>query len=173
MGRGQAWRSCRAKVRVRKRVTDKGAAPRRRVLLVDRHALMRRAAEGWINGCASLEVCGMAGSMAEAFRAVRSMHPDVVVTEIMRPHDVGFIQQLHREHPHLLILVFTIQEEALFRRRAEEAGADGYLMKGAGGEALLREVRATLDAQGRANPRRQVRRRAAAAPSGLNGEEAV
>ena len=112
----------------------------KKVFLVDRHALMRRAAAGWVNRCSGLEVCGMAGGMAQALRAVKRLRPDVVVCEIMRPHDFGFIRELHRRHPRLPILVFSTLDKAVYAARARAAGARGYLMKDGGGEKLVRGV---------------------------------
>ena len=117
---------------------------RRRVLLVDRHALMRCAATGWINSCSSLEVCGTADDKAQAFRSVKRLHPDVVVSEILQPQDLGFIRELHRRHPRLPILVFSMRDEAVYGARARAAGAGGYLMKAAGGDKLVRSIRALL-----------------------------
>jgi DNA-binding NarL/FixJ family response regulator len=116
----------------------------RRIVLVDRHTLMRRAAASWINRCPGLEVCGRAGGMAKAFRSINQLRPDVVVSEIMRPQDLGFIQELHRRHPSLPILVFSIRDEAEYAARAREAGACGYVMKDAGGDELVRSIRAVL-----------------------------
>ncbi len=116
-----------------------------RVLLVDRHAFMRQAAAAWINLSPGLEVCGMAGDMPHAYMAVRQLRPDVVVAEIMRPRDLGFIRELHRQHPRLPILVFSMREEALHGARARAAGANGYLMKEAGGNELVRRIHAVLE----------------------------
>jgi DNA-binding NarL/FixJ family response regulator len=115
-----------------------------RVFLVDPHALMRSAAAGWINRCSGLEVCGMAGGMAQAFKAVKRLRPDVVVSEIMRPQDLGFIQELHRRHRRLPILVFSIRDEEAYAARALEAGARGYLMKDVDGDTLVANIRKAL-----------------------------
>ena len=123
---------------------DERAGRRRRILLVDRHELMRRAAAGWINHCPSLEVCGMASGLAQAFRAVKRLHPDVVVSEIMQPQNLGFIRELHRRLPRLPILVFSIRDEALYGAEARAAGASGYLMKAAGGNNLVRNICSVL-----------------------------
>jgi DNA-binding NarL/FixJ family response regulator len=124
--------------------------PRRRrkqILLVDWHPLMRSAVAEWINRCPDLEVCGAAGGIAQAFRAVKSRRPDLVVSEILRPHDLGFIRELHRRHPGLPILIFSIQDAALFAARTRDAGASGYLTKEAGGNELVRIIRAMLRLQ--------------------------
>ena len=121
-----------------------------RVFLVDRHALMRRAAAEWINRTQDLEVCGTAGSIGQAFRAARQLNPDLVVSEIMRPHDLGFIRELHRRHPRLPILAFStfsafsMLDEKWHGAKARQAGVSGYLMKEAGGEQLVRSIRTLL-----------------------------
>jgi DNA-binding NarL/FixJ family response regulator len=126
-----------------KRKTEQ-ARRRGRILLVDRHALMRRAAASWINHCPGLEVCGMASGTAQAFRAVQRFHPDVVVSEIMQPHDLGFIRELHRRQPGLRILVFSMRDEAQYGAPARAAGAAGYVMKEAGGDNLVRNISSVL-----------------------------
>ncbi len=110
---------------------------------------MRQAAAGWINHCPRLEVCGTASGMAQALRAVQRLRPDVVVSEIMQPHDLNFIRELHRRQPGLRILVFSMRDEAEYGARAREAGASGYLMKQAGGKNLVRKICSAL--RGRRN----------------------
>jgi len=122
---------------------------RRRVFLVDRHVLTRSAEAGWINRCSGLQVCGTAGGTVQAFRAVKLLRPDVVVTEIMRPHDLSFIRELHRRHPRLPILVFSMLDEAVYAARARAAGAYGYLTKEAKLGELARSIRAALREGGR------------------------
>jgi CheY-like chemotaxis protein len=133
--------------------------PRKRILLVDRHALMRRAAAGWINRCPGLEVCGIASGPAQAFLAVEQLHPDVVVSEIMRTHGLGFIRELHRRQPRLPILVFSIHDEELYGSQARQAGASAYLMKAVGGHNLVQRICSVL---------RRRRNRAAGEPKGAS-----
>ena len=134
--------------RVRSRKAD--GRGRKTVFLVDRHALMRRVAADGVNLCSALAVCGMSGGVADAFRSIKRLRPDVIVSEIMRPHDLGFIRELHRRHPRLPILVFTIHDAAVYAARARAAGASGYLMKDAGGGQLVRSIRAMLRVRRRA-----------------------
>jgi two-component system, NarL family, response regulator, fimbrial Z protein, FimZ len=120
------------------------AKARRRILLVDPHRLMRRAAAEWIRRCPELEICGMTGAMAGAFRAVRRLRPDLVVSEILRPRDLGFVRELRRRYPRLPILVFSFGRHAVYRVRARAAGASEYLRKEAGGARLVRAIRALV-----------------------------
>ncbi len=86
----------------------------------------------------------MANGPTQAFHALKRLHPDVVVSEIMEPPSLGFIRELHRRRPELPILVFSIQDAALYGAQAREAGAAGYLMKAAGGNRLVQNICAVL-----------------------------
>jgi DNA-binding NarL/FixJ family response regulator len=105
---------------------------------------MRCVVAGWINRCPALEVCGMATGPVQALRAVRRLRPDMVVSEILRPHDLGFIRELHQWCPRLPILIFSILDEVEYGAQAREAGAVGYVMKEAGGDELVRSIRSVL-----------------------------
>ena len=120
------------------------ACHNKRVLLVDRHSFMRSVVARWVNASPGLEVCGMTGEKIRALQAVRELHPDVVVSEILRPRDLGFIRELHRRHPRLPILVFTMQDKTMYATQALDAGAQDYLMKEAGGDVLIRHIRTAL-----------------------------
>lgn len=111
---------------------------------------MRCVAAKWINRCPGLNVCGVARGVTQALRAVTHLRPDVVVSEIMRPHDLGFIRELHRLHPRLRILVFSILDETVYGARVRACGADRYLPKTAGGMELIRSLRAILRRRGKA-----------------------
>lgn len=120
----------------------------RRVLLVERHVLMRRAATEWINQSEGLTVCGAVSDMRRALMAVKRLHPDIVVTEVLRSDDLQCIHQLRRLFAQLPILVFTLEGDEFFKTRAFEAGASGYLMKQAGGELLVQSIRALVKSSG-------------------------
>ena len=132
---------------MRRQRTSEAARRPQRVYLVDGYALMRRVAAEWIDRCSSLTVCGMAGGRGEAFKAIKRLRPDIVVSEIMGPLNLDFIRELRQRHPRLPILVFTMQEEELFRDRAKEAGASGYLTKGVDGGMLVTRIWKVLQGQ--------------------------
>jgi DNA-binding NarL/FixJ family response regulator len=72
------------------------------------------------------------------------LKPDLVVTEILRAQDLGFIRNLHQRHPGLPILVFSFRDEGWYAPLALAAGADGYLMKGVSVAELVEGIRRIL-----------------------------
>lgn len=125
----------------RQKGTKPGAREQRAsVLIVDPHEVMRVAIAEWINSSPDLKVCGVAGGVTHAFWAILRFRPNVIVSEIIRPKDLGFIRELHRQHPRLPIVVFTSHEEALYGAKTRKAGAWRYVMKDAGGDNLVKTL---------------------------------
>lgn len=129
------------------KTTTQKAVPRplrRRVFLVNGAAIWHEALTSLINRTFDLEVCGGAFDEKTAFEQVDRLQPDLVLSEILRPENLGFIRELHRRHPRLPILAFSFRDEESYAQRALEAGACGYLMKNIVGETLLGGVRKAL-----------------------------
>ena len=76
----------------------------RRVLVVDQSPVVRQAVASWLKRTLDLAVCAEADSPSSALKAAHDFKPDVIVTEILRQQDLGFIQSLHEQHPELPIL---------------------------------------------------------------------
>ena len=114
------------------------------MFLVDHFPISRLAVLEWIKKSPDLTVCGEADNAADALRTIGALKPDVVVTEIMRQQDLGFIRSLRNRHRHLPILVFSFRDEEWYAPRALDAGANGFLTKAAGEQALLDGIRSAL-----------------------------
>jgi DNA-binding NarL/FixJ family response regulator len=99
----------------------------------------------WLKQTPDLTLCGEADSALTALQAVVRLKPDIVVTEILRQQDLGFIHSLHEQHPRLPILVFSFRDETWYAPLALAAGADGYLMKGVSVAQLAEGIRRTLE----------------------------
>ena len=76
------------------------AVPRRSILLVDDHPLMRAGLAQLIDRQADLRVSGEAGNPAEAFRALAKARPDLLLTDLTMPGRSGleFIKD-HQSRP--------------------------------------------------------------------------
>jgi DNA-binding NarL/FixJ family response regulator len=117
----------------------------RRVFLVDPFSLVRLSVAEWLRWTPDLIVCGQAETTDQALKAIRRLKPDIVVTEMFSKKDFKFIQTLHKEDPHLPILVFSCGSETWRAPRALEAGADGFLLKGASAHGLIDGIRRALE----------------------------
>jgi DNA-binding NarL/FixJ family response regulator len=122
------------------------AENRKRVLLVDDHPMMRAGLAHLIERQPDLTVCGEAANPAEAFKALPSARPDIVLADLTMPGRSGleFVKDLLAATPTLRILVVSMHDEAVFAERALRAGARGYIMKEAGGEAVVAAIRQIL-----------------------------
>lgn len=98
---------------------------------------------------ADLEICGEAGSPAEAMSLLTKCRPDLLVTDMTMPGRSGveFIKDVHALMPGLPILVLSMHDEMLYAERALRAGARGYLMKDAGSAKILEVIRLILSGQ--------------------------
>jgi DNA-binding NarL/FixJ family response regulator len=117
----------------------------RRVFLVDPFSISRLSVADWLRRTDDLAVCGHTDSPDSGLKAIRKLKPDIVVTEMSSLRDFYFIQKLHREQPRLPILVFSSGNNSWAAPRALEAGADGYLLKGAHAEGLVDGIRRALE----------------------------
>lgn len=113
-----------------------------RVLVVDDHPLIRSGLRVLLAEEPSLELVGEAATGDEAIAAAAALAPDVVLMDLNLP-DIDGVQatrQILAEHPHTKVLVLTMLEDDDSLRAALQAGARGYLLKGAGGDETVRAI---------------------------------
>jgi DNA-binding NarL/FixJ family response regulator len=129
------------------RVGDPPDTARRRVLLVDEHAVVRNGLAGLLNLTPDLTVCGEAASAEEAPGKVEMLNPDVVVLELNLGGTSGLelIKSLKARRPELPILVLSMHDESFYAERCLRAGARGYIMKKEPIEAVEQAIRQILE----------------------------
>jgi DNA-binding NarL/FixJ family response regulator len=117
-----------------------------RVLIVDDHPIVRMGVRAMLAQASGIEVCGEAGSTAEALRLLSAEKPDVTVLDLMLGGRDGadFVKQCLRACPQTRILVLSQYDEALYAERVLKAGARGYLMKGEALDNLLHALDTVL-----------------------------
>lgn len=121
--------------------------PKRRILIVDDHPLLREGVANLINREPDLHVCGEAPNAAEALQVIRSLRPDLALVDISLGGRSGLelIKDLKLQYEALPVLVLSMHDESLYAERVLRAGAQGYITKKAGGKALLKAIRVVLD----------------------------
>ncbi|MGV3532304.1 MAG: response regulator transcription factor [Chthoniobacteraceae bacterium] len=122
------------------------ASARKRVLIVDDHAMMRDGLARLIAAEPNLEVCGEAGDGFQALDLAAATKPDLVLADITMPGKSGveFIKDLRAAVPGTTVLVVSMHDETLYAERALRAGARGYIMKQEGGQRLIHAIRQVL-----------------------------
>lgn len=120
-----------------------------RVLVVDDHDLVRAGITRMLADAPGIQVVGEGSSGEEAVRKVRQLKPDLVLMDILMPGIGGLeaTRKLMRSHPDLKIIAVTACEEEPFPTRLLQAGAAGYLTKGATLEDMLQAIRAVFAGQ--------------------------
>lgn len=120
---------------------------RRRILIVDDHPMTRFGLAQMLRQERDMEVCGEAENAARALSLVKSLKPDLVVSDLTMPdrHGLEFVKDMRAMHPQVAVLVVSMHDEVLYAERVLKAGGRGYLMKNAGGEQLLKAIRRVLD----------------------------
>lgn len=126
-----------------------------RILLVDDHEVVRLGLRSLLGSRSGLAVVGEAASGSEALRQATLLQPEVVVLDLRLPDRKGteVCRELRElpEPPHVLILSsFAEESEAV---AAVRAGAAGYLLKEAGGGALLAAIEAVARGEAVLDPR--------------------
>ena len=120
-----------------------GSAPKKRVLLVDDHAVVRMGLTQLINEEPDMVVCGEAEDEGRALAAVKELHPDVTVVDwSLRDKDASsLITTLSQRHPQMPVLVLSVHEKQYYAEQAIRAGARGYVMKHEATDKLIEAVR--------------------------------
>lgn len=127
---------------------SRAAAPavKRKVLLVEDHAVVREGLAQLINEEPDLVVCGQAEDIPAALREVEAADPDVVIVDLLLGESDGLelIRQLRKHRPELPTLALSMYKESLYAERALRAGARGYVTKVAPTEIVLLALRRVL-----------------------------
>jgi DNA-binding NarL/FixJ family response regulator len=120
--------------------------PKKRILIVDDHAIVRDGLVEVINRAPEMEVCGQAGDAFAALELAASMKPDLAVVDIHigGKNGLELIKDLHVQHPQIAILALSAHDETLYAERVLRAGGHGYVMKSEGSERLIEAIRQVL-----------------------------
>jgi two-component system, NarL family, response regulator DesR len=116
-----------------------------RVLIAEDQAMVAGALAALLGNQPDIEVVGTAHDGREALTAVRTLKPDVLLTDIEMPGMSGLelaaAVRLEEVPPRVVILTTFARQGYL--RRALEAGAVGYVLKDAPSSRLADAIRRT------------------------------
>jgi DNA-binding NarL/FixJ family response regulator len=115
-----------------------------RLLIADDHVEFRQGLEALLQTGSATTIVGTASTGNDAIRKAAQLQPDVVVMDLHMPDIDGVeaTRQIVSTSPHIRVLVFTMFDDDDSVFSAMQAGARGYLLKGAGREEILRAITA-------------------------------
>lgn len=123
------------------------ASRKKRVLLVDDHAVVRKGLATLINEEPDLEICGEAADESTARAAVARLKPDVAIVDwsLGQKDAADLIKILHELHPQMPILVLSMHDEVFYVERVLRLGASGYVMKRDAAERIIEGIRQMVE----------------------------
>ncbi|BBN95470.1 DNA-binding response regulator [Deinococcus grandis] len=125
-----------------------------RVLLVDDHAVVRQGLRLFLGLDPLIDVIGEAANGEEALQAAATLHPDVVIMDLMMPVMDGITatRTLKRQHPDTEVIALTSTLEEHKVNGAIEAGAISYMLKDASSDTLADAIHAAARGEVRLHP---------------------
>lgn len=114
-----------------------------RILIADDHPVVRDGLAAMLSTQADFEIVGEAGTGAEAVSEAVRLSPDVLLMDLEMPgmDGVEAISRTREYDGHIQVVVLTAFDTDERIVGAVEAGAQGYLLKGAPREQIFEAIR--------------------------------
>lgn len=119
---------------------------KKRIFIVDDHAMFRDGLRRLIDLEFDLTVCGDAPDAEDGMAGIRESEPDLVIVDISLDTTSGIdlIKAIKREYDDMPVLVVSMHSESLYGDRALRAGAMGYVMKSEPATTVVSAIRTVL-----------------------------
>ncbi|MDA7742054.1 UvrY/SirA/GacA family response regulator transcription factor [Francisellaceae bacterium] len=113
-----------------------------KILLVDDHDLVRLGINRLLSDVKGFEIVGEARTGEEAIEKTNSVNPDVILMDVKMPGMGGLeaTRKIIEQHPKMKVLVVTVYGDEPYPSRVLQAGAIGYMTKGASVEEMIQAV---------------------------------
>ncbi|WP_199852631.1 response regulator transcription factor [Aquimarina sp. Aq78] len=113
-----------------------------RIVLVDDHFLVRDGIRALLEDEEQYEVVGEASDGIKAIELVQSLQPDIVICDIRMPEISGIetVQKLTSLGVSSKTIMLSMHDSDEYILQSINAGADGYLLKGAGKDEFLKAL---------------------------------
>lgn len=119
------------------------------ILVADDHAIVRAGIRLLLGSQPDLTVAAEAEDGEECVTKAMELRPDIVLMDIAMPRSDGIAatRRLKQSLPGTRVLGLTMYEDDRYFFRMLQAGADGYVLKGADPQQLLAAIRAVAQGQ--------------------------
>jgi two-component system, NarL family, nitrate/nitrite response regulator NarL len=136
-------------------VTDRGPAraPKIRLLIISEIRLYRAALAQFLGCHEDVRVVGSASDFESGMRSIRCSSPDVILIDVATGSGIPCIHDLSRARSDLKVVALGIAEVGDDVVACAEAGAAGYILRGASPEEAIRAVKSAAKGEAVLSPR--------------------
>ncbi|WMI65422.1 response regulator transcription factor [Aestuariibaculum sp. YM273] len=112
------------------------------VVLADDHVLVRDGIKALLEDQDGIQVIDEASNGLEALEIIKKQKPHLLIVDIRMPEMNGIevVQKIKEEQVNVKTLVLSMHDSEEYVVKAIQAGADGYLLKGASKEEFLKAL---------------------------------
>ncbi|HEV2172777.1 MAG TPA: response regulator transcription factor [Nitrospira sp.] len=120
---------------------------RARILVADDHSMILKGIKGLLED--QYEIVGVADNGKALLDAAERLKPDVVILDISMPilNGIDATREIRKTLPRTKVVVQTMHSNAVYLRKALDAGASAYVLKTGAAEELLTAVETALKGQ--------------------------
>jgi DNA-binding NarL/FixJ family response regulator len=113
-----------------------------KVVLADDHVLVRDGIKALLEDQAGVQVIDEASDGKEALDVVARSNPDLLIVDIRMPELTGIevVAELKKRGSAVKTMVLSMHDSEEYVVKAIQAGADGYLLKGASKDEFLKAL---------------------------------
>ncbi len=113
-----------------------------RVVLLDDHQVVRAGIRSFLDGSRRIKVVAEGSDGNQAMELASQHMPDVIVMDIQMPGMSGIAatRKLRESGSEVKILILTAYDDKPYIRALFKAGANGYMLKTAGPEEIIRAI---------------------------------
>ncbi len=125
-----------------------------RVILADDHAVVRKGIREFLEEEGDITILAEAGDGNSALSLIQDHAPDVAVLDIQMPGPSGIevTRALRAAGSLVAILILTAYDDDPYIMAGIQAGANGYVLKSASPDEIIRAVRAVHEGQSAVDP---------------------
>ena len=120
-----------------------------KVIIADDHHLFRTGLKMILEASPNITVVAEASSGEEAIQVAKDTKHDVVLLDVMMPGIGGYVatSRIKRACPDSKILIVTICNNDQFPSKLLQAGASGYITKGATQQEIIKAIKSVYTGQ--------------------------
>lgn len=128
------------------RESSESLPAKKRIFIVDDHAMFRDGLRRLIDLEPDLTVCGGAPDAVGGLQGISETAPDLAIVDISleTASGIDLIKTIKHDYEDLPVLVVSMHSESLYGDRALRAGAMGYVMKSEPATTMIAAIRKVL-----------------------------